>query len=134
MSIREAGHPGRLRDIPAGDGTDLFRQISQAVFGAIVEDWTAESLELYRTTQGTMPLHVLPDDTIEKGSRLENQMIDQLAGGHLRPAETPAGVRDYLFLAVSGSKVLEDESALCRVVWVSSGEVAEPVFTLLPQT
>ena len=134
MSTGEVGCLAGLSGVAADEGVELLRLISQAVFGAMMEDWTNESLTLYQTTGGTMPLRVLPDDTIGRGSQLESQLVDQLAGGHRLPAETPAIVRGYLSLAVSGSKVLEDESALCRVVWVSNGEVAEPVFTLLLRT
>ena len=136
MSTDEAGHIGDYRNslVPSDDGSDLFRRVSQAIFEAIVEDWTAESLALYQATAAPVAIRQLPDDTIESGSSLQYQAKVQLVGGSAGNLHQPLSVQGFLSLAVSGSRVLEDETALCRVVWVSSGEVAEPVFSLLPET
>ena len=136
MSTDEAGYIGDYRSslVPHDDGSDLFRRISLAVFEAIIEDWTAESLALYQATAAPVAIRQLPDDTIESGSALQYQLQGQLVGGNARNSLPPPSVREFLCLAVSGSRVLEDETALCRVVWVASGEVAEPVFSLLPET
>ena len=135
MSIDEAGYIGDYRNslVPKDDGTDLFRRISLAVFEAMIEDWTAESLALYQATAAYVSVRQLPDDTIESGSSLQNQLEAQLVGGSARNLLQPPSVREFLTLVVSGSRVLEGETALCRVVWVSSGEVAEPLFSLLPE-
>ena len=136
MSSDEAGYIGDYRSslVPRDDGSDLFRRISLAVFEAIIEDWTAESLELYQATAAPVAVRQLPDDTIEIGSALQYQLQGQLVGGSTRNYVPPSSVREFLSLAVSGSRVLEDETVLCRVVWVSSGEVAEALFSLLPET
>ena len=136
MSTDEAGYIGDYRSslIPQDDGSDVFRRVSQAIFEAIIEDWTAESLALYQATAAPVAIRQLPDDTIESGSPRQNRLQGQLVGGSAWNSLQPPGVREFLSLAVSGSRVLEDETALCRVVWVSSGEVAEPVFSLLPET
>lgn len=137
MSADEAGYIGDYRSslVPSDDGSDVFRRVSQAIFEAIIEDWTAESLALYQATAAPVAIRQLPDETIESGSARQNQLQGQLVGGRggLNSLQPPS-VREFLSLAVSGSRVMEAETALCRVVWVSSGEVAEPVFSLLPET
>ena len=130
MSSGDVGYPRESRGAPANPGTELLRLISQAVLGAMVEDWTVESLEVYRASEGIIVARPLPDDTIVRGSPLERQLIQQLAGENCPVDWLAANVRDFLSLAVSGSRVLDDETAFCRVVWVSRGEVAEPVFVL----
>jgi hypothetical protein len=96
----------------------------------MIEDWTTESMELYRSSEGATSARELPDDTIERGSPLEGRMMHWLAGEEYLVDELPDSLRDFLSLAISGSRVMEDETASCRVVWVSNGEVAEPVFSL----
>ena len=130
MSIGEAGYPGELRSDPSDAGEGLLRLIGQAVLGAMMEDWVAESLELYRASEGIVAVRQLPDDTIEPGSALERRLMQLLAGEQNPLDGLAAGVRDFLSLAVSGSRALEGETAFCKVVWVRSGKVAEPVFCL----
>ena len=130
MSIGEAGYSGGSRGARADDGAELLRLISQAVFGALIEDWTVESVEFYRAFEGIVAARQLPDDTIEPGSATELRLVQWL-GGEQHPLERlDAGVRDFLALVVSGSSALEEETAFCRVVWVKRAEVAEPVFSL----
>ena len=129
MGDGEAVYSDEVRGAPADAGAELLRLISQAVFGAMVEDWTVESLELYRASEEIIAVRELPDDTIGRGSMLERQLMQWLAGEEYPVDGLAASVRDFLSLAVSGSRVLEDEAVFCRVVWASRGEVAEPVFT-----
>ena len=98
----------------------LLRLIGKAVLDAMVEDWTAESLEWFRATGQGLPVRELPDDSISAGSVLQMQFMQQLAG-EAHPLDDLCGVvRDFLALAVSGARVLEDETVSCRVVWVVS--------------
>ena len=130
MSIGEAGYPGELCGDQSDAGVGLMRLISQAVLGAMIEDWAVESMELYRASEEIVATRQLPDDTIEPGSEPERLLMEWLAGDqHLLDALAPS-VRDFLSLVVSGSRVLEEETAFCRVVWVSRGGGAEPVFYL----
>lgn len=129
MSSGDVGYPRESCGAPANPGAELLRLISQAVLGAMVEDWTVESLELYRASEEIIAVRELPDDTIGRGSMLERQLMQWLAGEEYPVDGLAASVRDFLSLAVSGSRVLEDEAVFCRVVWVSRGGVAEPVFT-----
>ena len=104
--------------------------IGKGVLGAMVEDWTAESLERYWTTGQGLPVRELPDDSISAGSVLQIRLMQQLAEV-AHPLEDLSGVvRDFFALAVSGTRVLEDETISCRVVWASRGAVADPVFVL----
>ena len=108
----------------------LLRLIGKAVLDAMVEDWTAESLERYWTTGQGLPVRELPDYSISAGSALQMQLMQQLAG-ETHPLDDLSGVvRGFLALAVSGTRVLEDETISCRVVWVDRGAVADPVFVL----
>ena len=129
MSGCEADYSCELRGAPADSGDGILRLISLVTFGAMVEDWTVESLELYRASEEIIAVRELPDDTIGRGSMLERQLMQWLAGEEYPVDGLAASVRDFLSLAVSGSRVLEDEAVFCRVVWVSRGGVAEPVFT-----
>ena len=130
MNIGETGFPEELRDTPAGAGAALLHLIGQAVLAAMIEDWTVESVEGYRASGGIVADRQLPDDTIEPGSATQRRLMQWLAG-ELYPVDyLAASVRDFLSLTVSGSGVLEEETALCRVVWVRRGEIAEPVFFL----
>ena len=108
----------------------LLRLIGKAVLDAMVEDWTAESLERFSTTGQGLLVRELPDDSISAGSVLQMQFMRQLAG-ETHPLDDLSGVvRDFLALTVSGTRVLEDETISCRVVWVGRGAVADPVFVL----
>ena len=129
MSDGEAVYSDELRGAAADSGDGILRLIGRAVSGALVEDWTIESLELYRASEEIIAVRELPDDTIGRGSMLERQVMQWLAGEEYPVDGLAASVRDFLSLAVSGSRVLEDEAVFCRVVWASRGEVAEPVFT-----
>ena len=129
MSDGEAGYSDELRGAAADSGDGILRLIGRAISGALVEDWTIESLELYRASEEIIAVRELPDDTIGRGSMLERQVMQWLAGEEYPVDGLAASVRDFLSLAVSGSRVLEDEAVFCRVVWASRGEVAEPVFT-----
>jgi hypothetical protein len=129
MSDGEAGYSCELRRSHADVGAEVMRLIGGAVLGAMVEDWTVESLELYRAFEGPGAPRQLPDDTIGRESPLERELVQWLAGEQYPVDGLAASVRDFLSLVVSGSRVLEDEAVFCRVVWVSRGEVAEPVFT-----
>ena len=132
MSVGGTGLFDELLGAPDDSGERLLRLISQANFDAIMEDWTAESLGLYRASGEAVVTQRLPDDTIERGSALESRLLGALAGAGRFPLDRlPASVRGFLSLAVSGSRVLEEETAFCRVVWVANGEVAEPVFAPL---
>ncbi len=109
----------------------LLQLFGKAVLVAMVEDWTAESLELYRSTGQGLPVRELPDDTIFPGSELGRGLMRQLAGAAY-PLDQLSDmvVVDFLALVVSGTRVMEDETASCRVFWVSRGAVADPVFVL----
>ena len=72
----------------------------------------------------------LPDDSIPPGSALERQLVQQLAGDGHPLDELSYSFRNFLALVVSGTRVLEDETAFWRLAWVSRGEVADPVFVL----
>ena len=108
----------------------LLRLIGKAVLDAMVEDWTAESLERYWTTGQGLPVRELPDDSISGGSVLQMQLMQQLVGENYPLDDLSGVVRDFFVQAVSGTRVLEDETVSCRVVWVSQGAAADPVFVL----
>ena len=131
MSVGETGLFDELPDAPDDSGERLLRLISQANFDALIEDWTIESMELHRVSEGSVAARRLPDETIGMGSPSESQLMQALAGAGHPVDGLAASVRGFLSLAVSGSRVLEDETAFCRVVWVANGEVAEPVFAPL---
>ena len=80
MSIEEAGYAGESRGGPADAGDGLLRLISQAVLGAMIEDWTAESVARYRASEEKIAARELPDDTITSGSALERRLMHWLAG------------------------------------------------------
>ena len=131
MSVGETDLFDELLDAPDDSGERVLRLISQANFDALIEDWTMESLDLYRASEGPVAVRRLPDKTIERGSPLESQLMQVLAGAG-RPVDgLAASVRDFLSLVVSGTRVLEDETAFCRVVWVADGAAADPVFAPL---
>ena len=130
----ETGYLDGLDGASDDSGDRLLRLISQGTFDAMIEDWTAESLERYRASEGPVAVRRLPDDTVGRGSPLEGQLMQVLAGEEYPVEGLAASVRDFLSLAVSGSKVLEDETAFCQVTWVASGEVAEPVFVFSDET
>ena len=134
MSDGEAGYSDELRGAAADSGDGILRLIGRAVSGALVEDWTIKSLELYRAVEGPVPIRQLPDDTIGRGSPFESQLMQALAGDRYPVDGLAGGVREFLSLVVSGSRVLEDETAFCRVVWVADGEIAEPVFVPFERT
>ena len=134
MSDGEANYSYELRGALTDSGDGILRLIGRAVSGALIEDWTVESLELYRASEGAIAARELPDDTIGRGSLLELQLMQWLVGASYPVDGLAARVKDFLFLTVSGSRVLEDETAFCRVVWVSRGEVAEPVFARKSET
>ena len=96
----------------------------------MVEDWTAESLVLYRETSLEASVWELPDDSITEGSALQRQLMQQLAGTDYPLDELSDIVKDFLALVVSGTRVLEDETVFCRVGWVSGDGLANPVFVL----
>jgi hypothetical protein len=121
-----AGGSGSREDPTSG----LLQLISRAVLGAIIEDWTAQSLDLYRSTGQGLLVRGLPDDSIPPGSALERQLVQQLAGDGHPLDELSYSFRNFLALVVSGTRVLEDETAFWRLAWVSRGEVADPVFVL----
>ena len=130
MSDREFGSSAGGRE-PGEDTVPGLRQLmGKAVLRAMVEDWTVESLERYLRTGQGLPVRELPDDWISEGSVLQIRLMGQLAGfGH--PLEDLSRVvRDFFALAVSGTRVLEDETISYRVVWASRGAVADPVFVL----
>ena len=113
----------------AGDSvSSLLRLIGRAVEVALVEDWTAESLAQYQATRRGLPVLELPSDSIPPGSVLEKSLMQQLVGPAHSLGELPGNVRDFVASMVSGTKVWEEEGLSCRVVWVSSGQVADPVF------
>lgn len=112
----------------------LLYSIGMVIRDAINEDRIAEFLEILRASEGLAVARRLPDDTIRRGAPLESRLMQALAGGSYPLEGLAASVRDFLALAVSGTKVLEDETAFCLVTWVASGEVAEPVFTLSDET
>ena len=121
----EGGAPG-----PAEDPGGVLHLIGRAVELAMYEDWTGESLRSYNRMPPAFGMRSLPDDTITAGSALERRLIQRLAGGGHRVDELSGSVRGFLALVVSGTRILEDETPCCQVVWVSRGEVAEPVFVL----
>ena len=82
----------------------LFRLIGQAVLVAMVEDWTAESLVLYRETSLEVSVWELPDDSITEGSALQRQLMQQLAGTDYPLDELSDIVKDFLALVVFGDK------------------------------
>ena len=96
----------------------------------MVGDWTAESLERYWTTGQGLPVRELPDDSISAGSVLQIRLMQQLAEVAHPLEDLSDVVRNFFALAVSGTRVLEDETISCRVVWASRGAVADPVFVL----
>ena len=130
MSDREFGASAGGRE-PGEDTVPGLRQLmGRAVLRAMVEDWTVESLERYLRTGQGLPVRELPDDSISEGSVLQIRLMQQLAE-FADPLEDLSGVvRDFFALAVSGTRVLEDETISCRVVWASRGAVADPVFVL----
>ena len=130
MRNREFGSSAGGRE-PGDDPTlGPLQLIGKGVLGAMVEDWTAESLERYWTTGQGLPVRELPDDSISAGSVLQIRLMQQLAEV-VHPLEDLSDVvRDFFALAVSGTRVLEDETVSCRVVWASRGAVADPVFVL----
>lgn len=130
MSIGGTGYLDELSDASDDSADRLLRLIGKATFEAMIEDWTAESLELLRASEGLAVVRHLPDDTIRSGSPLESRLMQALAGEEYPLEGLPASVRDFLTLAVAGTKVLEDETAFCEVAWVASGELAEPVFAV----
>ena len=134
MSVDEAGLFDDLLGAPDDSGERLLRLIGRANFDAIIEDWTAESRGQYRAVEGPVPIRQLPDDTIGRGSPFESQLMQALAGDRYPVDGLAGGVREFLSLVVSGSRVLEDETAFCRVVWVADGEIAEPVFVPFERT
>ena len=93
-----------------------------------MEDRIAESLALYAEVGPGTSVRELPDDSILVSSPLQHQLMLQLAGAGHSLEDLSDIVRDFLALVVSGTRVLEDETVLCRVVWVSRGAVADPVF------
>ena len=128
MSNREFEFPrgGLGGDLIPG----ILQLVGKGVLGAMVEDWTAESLERYWTTGQGLPVRELPDNSISAGSVLQIRLMQQLAEV-AHPLEDLSGVvRDFLALAVSGTRVIEDETVSCRVVWALRGAVADPVFVL----
>ena len=135
MSSREFefdfGVPAGGGSGPPGDPTPtLLELFGKAILGAMLEDWEAESLELYRESGMEVSVRELPDDSILARSPLQLRLMQQLAGAGHALDELSDVVRDFLGVVVSGTRVLEDEMALCRVVWVSRGELADPVFVL----
>ncbi len=72
----------------------------------------------------------LPDDSIPSRSALERQLAQQLAGDGHPLEELSYFFRDFLALVVSGTRVLEDQTAFRRLAWVARGEVADRVFVL----
>ena len=108
----------------------ILQLIGKGVLGAMVEDWTAESLEqFWRTGQG-LPVRDLPDNSISAGSVLQIRLMQQLAEVAHPLDDLSGAVRDFFALAVSGTRVIEDETVSCRVVWALRGAVADPVFVL----
>ena len=112
----------------------LIELFSKVIAGAMLEDQDAESVELYRAAGFGTFVRELPDDSILARSPLQLRLMQQLAGSGGSLDALPDVVRDFLAVAVSGFRVKEDEAALCRVVWVSRGEVADPVFVLAEDT
>ena len=115
---------------PGDAASNVLRLIGQAVVGAMVEDWTAESLAQYEAARRGQPVLEIPNSSIRPGSALEQRLMQQLAGSAHSLGELPGNVRDFVASVVSGARVLEDEAAFSRVVWVASGKVADPVFIL----
>ena len=111
-------------------GSGLLDLIGKAVLGAMLEDWTAQSLALYSNTGSGLPSRQLPDEGISAVSSLERQLMQQLAGAAYPLDELSNIVSEFLARMVSGTKVLEDEIASCGVVWISRGELADPMFVL----
>ena len=130
MSDRECGSSVGGRE-PGEDTVPGLRQLmGKAVLRAMVEDWTVESLERYLRTGQGLPVRELPDDSISEGSVLQIRLMRQLAGFPYPLEDLSRVVRDFFALAVSGTRVLEDETISYRVVWASRGAVADPVFVL----
>lgn len=121
-----AGVPGAGQD----DLATVMRLIGRAVLGAMVEDWTLESLELHQRMSAAGSLPELPDDTILWGSAMERGLMQQLVGEGYPLGRLPSRIREFMALVVAGSRVAEDEIYGCRVVWVARGKLAEPVFVL----
>ena len=111
---------------------DVLGLIGKAVFGAMLEDWTAKSLESYQEASQGVSVRELPDDSIAGGSALQLGLMQQLAGAEYSLEEISGGVMGFLALVVSGHRVLEEETVFSRVVWVSRREVAEPLFFSKP--
>ena len=135
MSNREFG-PRHESPTAGGSGfsenpfSNVLRLFSEAIQGALVEDWTAQSLQLYQGTGKGLLVRGLPDDSIPPHSALERQLAQQLAGEGHPLDELSYFFRNFLALVVSGTRVLEDETAFRRLAWVARGEVADPVFVL----
>ena len=109
----------------------LLQLMGKAVLGAMLADWVAESmaLVLWRDRQG-LSVWDLPDALIPSRSLSQVRLMQQLAGVS-HPLDGLSGVvRDFFALAVSGTRVIEDEIVSCRVVWASRGAVADPIFVL----
>ena len=110
--------------------SSLLMLISKAVVGAMVEDWTAESLAQYHAARRGMPVLELPNYSILPDSPLEKRLMQQLIGPAHSLNELPGSVRDFVASMVSGTRVSEDAAVYGRVVWVSRGEVADPVLII----
>ena len=134
MSIMEPDfrydEPGGGVPGPAEDPWGVLRLIGRAVGNAMYEDWAGESLVSYNRRGPFRGMRSLPDDWIRVGSALEGRLMQRLVGGDDRVDWLSASVRGFLSLVVSGTRVLEDETPCCQVVWVSRGGLAEPVFVL----
>ena len=102
MSSGDVGYPRESRGAPANPGAELLRLISQAVLVAMVEDWTVDSLELYRAFEGPGAPRQLPDDTIGRESPLERELVQWLAGEQYPLDGLAASVRDFLSLGSFG--------------------------------
>ncbi len=96
----------------------------------MLEDWTAESLALFRQTGRGLPVRELPDEGLSAVADMERRVMQQLAGASYPLDELSNIVSEFLARMVSGTKVLEDETVSCRVVWISRGEMADPMFVL----
>ena len=131
MSSREFGFPGGGGRGSRGDRLSaLLELVGREIETAMLEDRRAELLELALLSGSGVPVRELPDGSILAGSPLQRRLMQQLAGTELSLDELPDVVRDFFAVVVSGARVGEDETVLCRVVWVSRGEVADPVFVL----
>ena len=134
MGIEETEYLDELSGVADDSGDRLLRLFGRAAIEAMIEDWTMASLELYRASEAAVATRQLPDDTIGRGSPLEDELMQALAGAGCPVGGLAASVRDFLSLVVSGTRVLEDETAFCRVVWVADGAAADPVFAPLERT